>query len=1351
MKTNSLLAAFLITLAASTVLAEERSIVYQSSFDSLKFSGLGKQISGVEVTDSQAPSCWYALSAQNLEEGRLKFTRPSKRGSWSAASISLSDSLFPAAGEYLLSFDVNMAASGTGVFAGVYCVSPDSGDFSVKLAQSEPWDLKFPSGQLVKSEGALVQPLQEVVGERKDLVTERAGVSFTYPGEGHVLIVLGGGRTKGKFGAVTVDNLELRSARHLVDIPEASVFGVGLGLLCILTAIRFRAAFRVGRAISNYQSAENFPYFIKLLMGPEIWAPVFMISKYLAFLFFVSSTMIQASAQSEKWRNPEVFRVNKEAARAEFILVDNRSDAAMPLDLAFPWRGSAYQNLNGTWDFNWYADLDAVPESWADPAEIELEWGEIPVPGAWQTYGYDSLYYTNTELPFWFNYKNRGGAGQPNFKNRAQRIESAKKGFINKKDVSIGCYRKWVDVPEEHLDGRVILRVGAAEAGMGVYVNGKEVGYSQDSMTPAEFDISPYLSAGKNLIGLKIYRWTDGSYLEIQDMVRFSGIYRDVFLRFEPKERIEDIYFIGTPSADLSHVEVNYQIDLASDSRSQWRAKTVSFELISNETRETVAQWSQSAQDVVTGERTLKGINLWSPEHPNMYTLVISLLDASGQALQMARIDTGFRLFDDRSGNFYLNGQRFFIKGVNRHDHHAKLGRQVTLESMLRDIELMKLNNINTVRTSHYPNDERWYYLCNRYGIAVIDEANLESHAVSQHIPNNEPQWIAQSLDRLVNMVERDKNHPSILIWSLGNEQGQGWDDTFDIQYDTAKAIDPSRMVMCDRGNDNEGKRLEWRRSDKPDMVTPMYGALWRMQAHVRNKNEKRPFFMCEYRHAMGNAVGSLREVWDFIYAHEDSGLNGGCIWDWIDQGVEAVDVNGEIFYQYGGDWGDWAKNAGNFSLNGLLLSNRQETSKLKEVKKCYEPLTTDLVDSERGHFEVKNRHISTNLSAYEIVWELRENGLIIQSGRMDAPQAAPAATAKFLIPFDHALMKPGREYFIRLSYRTRDAKPMIPRGHEVTFSEFSLGGQWVPEARSDEGVLTVVEAHNKIAVVAENDITYTFDKKSGTLISLLINGREFMASAGDQLDRHFDHDLATIDNYIRHWKLHLEDFAALQLRKLEKAEAPAMSVEQIEDRVLVRIETKFMSPAGAGFQQEQIWAIHGSGVLTLTERVKPIGELGHGVWVPRIGLRFQLSDALEDIAYYGLGPHDNYTDRSYSAWTGVHQSMVADHFIPYGKPQDHGNRESVRWLELKDGEGYGIRVEAASNGLPMSVLPYTQEQLKAARHPSKLPDASVTELRVAFKVSGVGNGSCGKPTLQEYRVVSEPVEYSFSIIPITQ
>lgn len=1074
-----------------------------------------------------------------------------------------------------------------------------------------------------------------------------------------------------------------------------------------------------------------------------------MISKYLTVLAFVASTTTQVAAQPEKWRNPEVFRVNKEAARAEFILLDDRADAAMPLDLAFPWGGAAYQNLNGIWGFNWYADLDAVPESWADPAEVELEWGEIPVPGAWQAYGYDSLYYTNTELPFWFNYKNQGGTGQPNFKNRTQRIESAKKGFINKKDVSIGCYRKWIDVPAERLNGRVILRVGAAEAGLGVYVNGKEVGYSQDSMTPAEFEISSYLSAGKNLIGLKVYRWTDGSYLEIQDMVRFSGIYRDVFLRFEPTERIEDIYFIGTPSKDLSQVEVNYQIDLASDNRSLSRAKTVSFELISNETRETVARWSESVQDVVRGERTLTGLDLWSPEHPNMYTLVVSLLDASGKALQIARIDTGFRLFEDRSGNFYLNGQRFFIKGVNRHEHHAKLGRQVTMASMLKDIELMKLNNINTVRTSHYPNDERWYYLCNRYGIAVIDEANLESHAVSQHIPNNEPQWIAQSLDRLVNMVERDKNHPSILFWSLGNEQGQGWDDTFDIQYDTAKAIDPSRMVMCDRGNDNEGKRPQWRRKDKPDMITPMYGALWRMRAHVESGREKRPFFMCEYRHAMGNAVGSLKEVWDFIYAHQDKGLNGGCIWDWIDQGVEAVDKNGAVYYQYGGDWGDWARNAGNFSLNGLLLSNRTKTPKLTEVKKCYEPISTRAIDISRGEFEITNRNISTDLSAFILAWEVLENGTGVASGIVDTLQALPGETATVSIPVDEVVQKANNEYFLRLSFQTREATEMVPLGHEVTFSEFKLGGTWTSSFVEDSSSLSVEEKDGVIAVSAGERVAYRFNRELSTLISLEVDGRELMAPSAKTMDRHFDHDLATIDNYITHWKLLLEDFDKLQLRKLERVESSPMVVEVQNDRVVLRALLRFQSPTGAGFDQEQVWVIDASGRAQITEKVTPNSALGYGVWVPRIGLRFQLSHDLQELSYYGLGPHDNYVDRSYSAWTGLHSGKVDAQFIPYGKPQDHGNRESVRWMELACGDGYGLRVESVEGPLSMGVLPYTQEELKAARHPSKLPESSVTELRVAYKVSGVGNGSCGRPTMDEHRVLSQAVEYTFHFIPL--
>ncbi|WP_168442428.1 glycoside hydrolase family 2 TIM barrel-domain containing protein [Pontiella desulfatans] len=1042
----------------------------------------------------------------------------------------------------------------------------------------------------------------------------------------------------------------------------------------------------------------------------------------------------------EHWRNPEIFRVNKEPAHAEFIVCDGRADAILPLDISNPWNRSAYQSLNGEWEFNWYSSVDKVPADWSNAAE----WGTIPVPGCWQTYGHDRLYYTNTEQPFWFNYNNPGGKWQENFSGREELMASARKGFLNTKDVSAGCYRKWVDVPAERLDGRVVLRIGGVEAGIGIYVNGKEVGYSQDSMTPAEFNLAPYLKPGKNLIGMMVYRWTDGSYLEIQDMVRFAGIHRDVFLRFEPEQRIEDLYFVGTPSADLKTVDAVYEVDVEQAPI----GASVEFELMDG--FKTVDRWSAAVPQAsrllhakVSGSRSFNGLKPWSPEQPNLYTLVATLKEASGTALQTVRIDAGFRRFEDREGNLHLNGQRFFIRGVNRHDHHPKLGRQVTVESMIRDLELMKRSNINTVRTSHYPNDERWYYLCNRYGMALIDEANLESHAISQEIPGNHPQWIPQSVDRMVNLVERDKNHPAVFIWSLGNEQGQGWDNTFDAQYDAAKAIDPTRLVMCDRGNDNEGKRPDRRRSDKPDAITPMYGALSQMERHVQKKNEKRPFFLCEYRHAMGNAVGALKEVWDYIYEHEERGLNGGCIWDWVDQGVEAVGDDGTVYYQYGGDWNDWARNTGNFCLNGLVLPNRTETPKLAEVKKCYEPVFTKALSLEDGRFEIFNRHISTDLSAFTLEWDVRENGRVAENGRVENLTAKPGEKQIVQIPITRN--PSGGERILRMSYQTREAQPLVPAGHEVTFAEFKLGGEWRPNQKAARASATYTEDDQAI-VVRGGDAVYTFSKAKGTLVSLKVGGTELMAP--DSEDRHFDHDLAMIDNYVRHWKLHLKEYDRLKLRELAKVEPSKVSAAQSGKPVVVQIRSGFRSSEGAGFDEEQTWTIDGAGQAALVEKVSPAGALGSEVWIPRMGVRFQLAPTLDRVSYYGLGPHGNYVDRSTSAWTGIHENTVMGHYVPYAKPQDHGNREQVRWMQLSDADGRGLRV-IAPEPLAMSVLPYTQAELAKARHTVKLPnEPTATELRIAAGVSGVGNGSCGPPTMEKYQVLSAPVEYRFMIMP---
>ncbi len=1056
---------------------------------------------------------------------------------------------------------------------------------------------------------------------------------------------------------------------------------------------------------------------------------------------------------AEMWRDPTVFRINKSEPHAEFTIHESAEAAKYRFNPEEPWQGEAYQILNGLWGFNWYPSLDQVPDGW-HTKEASGEWGSIPVPGAWQSYGYDKLYYTNTTLPFFFDYAAPDGAGKEGFENKAAWAARAIEGFVPKKDVSVGCYRKWVSIPSGKSDNkRVIFRVGAAEAGLELYVNGRFVGYSQDSYTPAEFDISAYLQPGDNLIAMMLYRWTDGSYLEMQDMIRYSGIFRDVLLRYENRQRFDDICFVGKPSEDLKSVDVSYEVTVENGLKQGMTNAHIAYELIDNQTGERVHSWEDTIAKIAAGEKRsingwlqLSGMKLWSPDKPNLYTLVASLLDGKQNLLQVIRIDTGFRLFENRDGRFFLNGQRFFIKGVNRHEHHPKLGRQVTVESMLEDIRLMKQHNINTVRTSHYPNDERFYYLCNRYGLALIDEANVETHAVADTIPGNVKHWIPQSVDRVVNMVERDKNHPSIIMWSLGNEQGRGWNDTFDAQYDITRKIDPTRLIICDRGNHDSNPDYPTRLV-RPDVVSRMYHSMKHMTSHVAKTEDPRPFFLCEYRHAMGNSVGALKEVWEYVYQHEDEKMNGGCIWDWVDQGVEARDSDGTVYFEYGGDWNDEASNQKNFGMNGLVLSNRQWTPKLAEVKKCYEPFLTEQISLKKQIYQVHNRMIQTSLKEYELRWELQENGEIIESGmiRLDAQ---PGGKQQFHIPYSKSRLQEAKEYFLRLSYHTSSAQPMIPRGHEVTFAQFKLAGDFqetVPGGQHSAGF----KENADCIVIHAGSSRLAFSRTTGSLTSWVVSGMEMLSGEAVHLDRHFDQHIAMIDNYLRNDKSLLVDYGRLQLDKLKRVGQADVEVKQEGRGVILTAASTYRSAQQVGFDELLQWKVNGAGVVELTQKIVPSEGLAEDVWVPRLGMRLSLNKKLEQVTYYGLGPHDNYVDRSYGAWMGVHCSTVEDFYTPYAKPQDHGNREKVRWMELTDGAGKGLRI-MAPKALAMSVLPYTQNELAEARHLCDLPDSSSTDLRIAGRVSGVGNGSCGPATYEQHRATSAPLEMTVVLVPKT-
>jgi len=1007
-------------------------------------------------------------------------------------------------------------------------------------------------------------------------------------------------------------------------------------------------------------------------------------------------------------------------------------------------------SLNGIWDFNWYGSPGAVPAGWEQPASSVKAWDEIPVPGTWQTYGFDRLYYLNTKMPFQYDWS-KDGALRPEFD--AENIEQAKQtGFIPDDAQTVGCYRKWVELSEAQLKGRVVLRVGAAESGLQVFVNGQEIGYSQDSMMPAEFEISTHLNPGRNLIAMKLYHWTDGSYLEVQDMVGFAGIYRDVFLRFEPQQHIRDIQFVGTPDKALQTIKTSYSVAVANDGQNELKGATVRFALSPAGVANPVKIWTATVDTIaagseikVSGTLDLENLKLWSPDQPNLYALVAQLIDKEGDPLQIARIDTGFRRFEQIDGNLFLNGKRFFIRGVNRHDHHARLGKVVPLETMVRDLELMKQNNINTVRTSHYPNDERWYYLCNRYGMALIDEANLECH-MFRDIPDNRPEWIPASVDRIECLVERDKNHPSVFIWSLGNESSYGWIDAFEAMYERTKEIDPGRMIMCERGNRNRNDNA---RLDKPDTVSPMYGTLEKSQDYLDNRDkDKRPFFMCEYRHAMGNAVGGLIDVWDMVYANENNGLNGGCIWDWTDQGVQAKSADGEIYYQYGGDWNDPTHRA-NFSCNGLLLSDQSPTPKLAEVKKCYEPIKVKPVSLEQGTFEVHNRMNQTAMDFVKATWELRENGAVVQQGAIGGLTAKPGARQRFTVPFDASKMDADKEYFLRIIFETSVQTKWAPKGHEVTFFRYKLAGNYVESLKAAQSAPEVSETEERVSVSAENGTAIEFDRNAGRPVSLRASGRELLAESSRGWL--FDHNLAWIDNY-KHWTrgIFLEEYKKLDLEELKRVGDPELTVREEKTRVVVTIKNRFMSPKSAGFDETQIWSIDGAGQIGITEKVIPTGNLAPDTWIPRIGLRVPLSPKLNQVSYYGLGPHGNYVDRKEGVWMGIHTSSVMDQVVPYVRPQDHGNREAVRWMKIQDSSGSGLKV-IAPEPLAMSALPYTQDELDAAMHTIDLPKKpTATELRIAAKVSGLGNKSCGPRTDLQYRATAAPVEYRFVLIPLT-
>lgn len=985
----------------------------------------------------------------------------------------------------------------------------------------------------------------------------------------------------------------------------------------------------------------------------------------------------------------DVLQRNRMEPRAYFYDYKNCEDA-----LSFnKTKSMGYKNLNGQWKFAFSANPYRGPKDFEKEDFDDEVWENIKVPGYWQLQGYGHPHYTDDMYIFPVN-----PPKVPTTENET------------------GFYRKIVYIDEQWLKDQVILRFEGVDSSYHLWVNGESVGYSEGSRLPSEFDIISYIKAGKNTIALKVYRWCSGSYLEDQDMWWLNGIFRDVSILRRPKTQIRDYFARGILNENYEDGILNLEIEILSeDERSDLNLE---IKLL-DENNKTVVERNISADEKVCQILTIPNVKKWSAETPNLYKLLIELKN-SDKTIEVVSQRIGFRKVEIKGGLLLLNGKDILFKGVNLHDHHETLGRIYPRELMIKDIELMKKHNINAVRCSHYPKSPEFYDLCDEYGLYVMDEADLETHGF-EYIGNistisDDETWKDAYLDRVCRMVQRDKNYTSIIMWSLGNESGFGCN--FKAMAEYCHKNDDSRPVHYE----------EDRNAEVADVVSTMYSSVEKMIGHGEKDLEK-PHILCEYAHAMGNGPGGLRAYQDLFYKYKR--LQGGFVWEWLEHGIKRISENGESYYAYGGDFGDYPNNS-NFVVDGLVHADRKPTPGLKEYKKVIEPLSISVEDISKGIFSVKNLYDFIDLSHLEVSYSILCDDSVIYHNVKSMPSVRPYDEETMVLEYDKPeIIEKNRTYYLNMEFTLRNSTKWANRGHCVATSQFKL--PWKNEVRivPSMGHMTVVEDDNFISVEGE-EFKIEFDLIKGELCKWSYNEEDLLESGPK-----FNLWRAPIDNdmyAVKKWKE-----AHLNLCR-EYVESSSWS--EGDNCTTVRINT-YVAPStySYGYNLSYEYKIYGDGHIKINLNGVPKGEFPE--MIPRIGVKMNVKRNLSNVTWHGRGPGECYCDSKEANLYGVYKENVENLYTDYVYPQSNGNRTDVKWVALNEDSGIGFMVKG--NKLEFSASYYSEEDLEKAMHTYELKKRDFITLNLDYEQNGLGSNSCGQAQLPQYRV--EAKKFTFSIV----
>lgn len=1045
-----------------------------------------------------------------------------------------------------------------------------------------------------------------------------------------------------------------------------------------------------------------------------------------SFLLVVMAMQIKAQLQlPTELQTPEIVSVNRMPMRASAFAFENRELATKRQKELSGY----FICLNGDWKFNWVQDPRKRPIDFYKTDFDDAAWKNFKVPANWEVNGYGLPIYVNQ--PYEFAGRSKTGSRlNPPFD-------------IPENNNPVGSYRKKINIPANWKDKQVFINLGAVKSAFFIWVNGKKAGYSEDSKLAAEFDITKYVQPGENTIALQVYRWSDGSYLECQDMWRISGIEREVYLYATPKLDMRDFKVAANLDnsytkglLDIAITIDNYRIDQRT-LHSRPDSFYVDVELVDAKGNTIVKEESDlqkvlgNYKGTVSFKKEIPGVQTWSAEIPYLYTLYLTLKDKNKNVLEVIPQRIGFRSIELKGSDLLVNGKRVFLKGVNRHEHHPTQGHTLTKNDMLKDMEMMKKLNVNAVRHSHYPPDPYWMELCDEYGLYVIDEANIESHGRYYSLETtfgNDKQWRIPHLERITRMYERDKNHTSVITWSLGNEAGNGVN--FYEAYEWLKQKD-YRPVQYERA--------EW--DFNTDMIVPQYPDPDWLVEYSKGK-ETRPLIMSEYAHIMGNSLGNFKEYWDAI--ENNPKLQGGFIWEWIDQSIDTV-KNGKRIMAYGGDFPlegpvDENFSDNNFCVKGVVTAYRQMTPMAVEIKKVYQYIKTSFEGNNR--ITINNSYFFRSIDNVQLSWEILEDGKIVEKGTLLNLSIAPRQTTIITLPVK-TKQKAGKEYFLNVHYLLKEAEPFLEKGYEIAYEQFALNSVSIADKTIKlKGELTGNKSAEAFTINGK-DFTVVFDAAKGIMKSYTLQQQQLLQNGPEPAfwRAPTDNDIgAGFNKNMRMWR------DAYNEGKVSAAEMNKKDDGSYE--IIFRKEL-----LGGDAFQEQTFTIYANGVVKVANHFNAVK--GKHPLLMRIGNDLQLNKQFSNIEWYGRGPGENYWDRKTASLIGLYKQTVQQQYFPYARPQESGNKSDVRWASFTNAKGKGVLFEFADSLLNVSALPYSLDDLdpevnKKQYHSGELKERNEIYLHVDLQQTGMqGMDSWGAWPLKQYQVSYSNHQYSYWIKPV--